>query len=205
MCPCHDCCMQAMQVQNHVWGPAIMTLLTAVANVPINIWLIKYYDFWGAAVATSVARILLLILLIGTQACSYRLCQACINKVPTRYNTRFVGGLLTILYCTEVGVLQVFRLIVPDACWLAAAWQYRTVCNLHSSTTPNPIHSNLLSCVSKGRLVGDTMWGSECRLFGMVDCLCQVNEASNNTDREGSGDYVCIEHSSSCCRQNWHT
>ena len=57
--------MQAMQVQNHVWGPAIMTVITALANVPINIWLIKHYDFWGAAVATSVARVLLLILLIG--------------------------------------------------------------------------------------------------------------------------------------------
>ena len=54
-----------MQVQNHVWGPAIMTVITALANVPINIWLIKHYDFWGAAVATSVARVLLLILLIG--------------------------------------------------------------------------------------------------------------------------------------------
>ena len=55
-----------MQVQNHVWGPAIMTVICALANVPINIWLIKYYDFWGAAVATSVARILLLVLLLGT-------------------------------------------------------------------------------------------------------------------------------------------
>lgn len=54
-----------MQVQNRVWGPAIMTVITAVANVPINIVLIKYYDFWGAAVATSVARVLLLILLLG--------------------------------------------------------------------------------------------------------------------------------------------
>ena len=56
---------QAMQVQNYVWGPAIMTFITAVANVPINIVLIRYYDFWGAALATSVARILLLALLVG--------------------------------------------------------------------------------------------------------------------------------------------
>lgn len=56
---------QAMQVQNYVWGPAIMTFITAVANVPINIILIRYYDFWGAALATSVARILLLALLVG--------------------------------------------------------------------------------------------------------------------------------------------
>ena len=54
-----------MQVQNYVWGPAIMTFITAVANVPINIILIRYYDFWGAALSTSVARILLLVLLIG--------------------------------------------------------------------------------------------------------------------------------------------
>lgn len=57
--------LQAMQVQNYVWGPAIMTFITAVANVPINMILIRYYDFWGAALATSVARILLLVLLVG--------------------------------------------------------------------------------------------------------------------------------------------
>ncbi len=61
------CMLQAMQVQNHVWGPAIMTFLTAAANIPINMILIKYYGFWGAALATSVARILLLVLLCGEQ------------------------------------------------------------------------------------------------------------------------------------------
>ena len=62
---CHDLTLQAMQVQNHVWGPAIMTFATAAANIPINMILIKYYDFWGAAIATSVARLLLLLLLCG--------------------------------------------------------------------------------------------------------------------------------------------
>ncbi|KAL3156932.1 hypothetical protein ABBQ38_001194 [Trebouxia sp. C0009 RCD-2024] len=60
--------LKAMQVQNYVWGPAIMTFTTAVANVPINMVLIRYYDFWGAALATSVARILLLALLVGYTA-----------------------------------------------------------------------------------------------------------------------------------------
>ena len=60
-----------MQVQNYVWGPAIMTFITAVANVPINMVLIHYYDFWGAALATSVARILLLVLLVGEHCTSY--------------------------------------------------------------------------------------------------------------------------------------
>ncbi|DBB01927.1 TPA: hypothetical protein ACH3X1_000519 [Trebouxia sp. C0004] len=55
----------AMQVQNHVWAPAIMTVITAVLNVPINMVLVHYYDFWGAALATSVARTLLLVLLCG--------------------------------------------------------------------------------------------------------------------------------------------
>ena len=58
--------LQAMQVQNMVWAPAVITVLTALANVPINMLLIAWYDFWGAALATSVARILQLALLCGT-------------------------------------------------------------------------------------------------------------------------------------------
>ena len=54
-----------MQVQNMVWAPAVITVLTALANVPINMVLIAWYDFWGAALATSVARILQLALLCG--------------------------------------------------------------------------------------------------------------------------------------------
>ena len=54
-----------MQVQNMVWAPAVITVLTALANVPINMILIAWYDFWGAALATSVARILQLALLCG--------------------------------------------------------------------------------------------------------------------------------------------
>lgn len=54
-----------MQVQNHVWAPANMTVITAILSVPINMVLVRYYDFWGAALATSVARGLLLVLLVG--------------------------------------------------------------------------------------------------------------------------------------------
>lgn len=59
------CAIQAMQVQNMVWAPAVITVLTALANVPINMVLIAWYGFWGAALATSVARILQLALLCG--------------------------------------------------------------------------------------------------------------------------------------------
>ncbi|KAA6429172.1 MAG: hypothetical protein FRX49_00568 [Trebouxia sp. A1-2] len=55
--------LKAMQVQNMVWAPAVITVLTALANVPINMVLIAWYGFWGAALATSVARILQLALL----------------------------------------------------------------------------------------------------------------------------------------------
>ena len=54
-------------MQNMVWAPAILTVLTAVANVPINMLLIAWHGFWGAALATSVARILQLLLLCGEQ------------------------------------------------------------------------------------------------------------------------------------------
>lgn len=54
-----------MQVQNLVWAPAILTVITALANIPINMVLIAWYGFWGAALATSVARILQLLLLCG--------------------------------------------------------------------------------------------------------------------------------------------
>lgn len=72
-----------MQVQNHVWGPAIMTFITAAANIPINMILIKHYEFWGAALATSVARILLLILLCGKPPCLYNTQHAADCEVYT--------------------------------------------------------------------------------------------------------------------------
>ena len=82
-----------MQVQNHVWGPAIMTVICALANVPINIWLIKYYDFWGAAVATSVARILLLVLLIGMSGHHQYLCWSCCKNSSAGPVDRYVKTL----------------------------------------------------------------------------------------------------------------
>lgn len=63
-----------MQVQNIVWAPAVLTAITAVANVPINMVLIAWHGFWGAALATSVARILQLLLLCGTPSLSLSTC-----------------------------------------------------------------------------------------------------------------------------------
>lgn len=74
--------LQAMQVQNMVWAPAIITVLTALANIPINMLLIAWYDFWGAALATSVARILQLALLCGRSP------SACYQGIRTLPSTQ---------------------------------------------------------------------------------------------------------------------
>ncbi len=55
-----------MQAQNCMWPPAIATAATCVANVGINMLLIRWYGFTGAAAAYSVTRLLLFLLLAGT-------------------------------------------------------------------------------------------------------------------------------------------
>lgn len=98
-----------MQVQNHVWGPAIMTVITALANVPINIWLIKHYDFWGAAVATSVARVLLLLLLIGAHLLFILLTGANLLQLLLLIGAHLLPDLSCtasdmLTHCTELGL-----------------------------------------------------------------------------------------------------
>ena len=57
--------MQAMQAQNMMWAPAFATAVSSVANVGINVLLIRWYGFDGAAAAFSVTRVLLFLLLAG--------------------------------------------------------------------------------------------------------------------------------------------
>ena len=59
--------MQAMQAQNLMWAPALATAVASVANVGINVLLIRWYGFHGAAAAYSVTRLLLFLLLAGTE------------------------------------------------------------------------------------------------------------------------------------------
>jgi O-antigen/teichoic acid export membrane protein len=53
-----------MQAQNMMWVPALATCFAAVVNIPVNLLLIKYYQFEGAAAAFSVTRILLFLFLV---------------------------------------------------------------------------------------------------------------------------------------------
>jgi len=57
--------MQGMQAQNMMWGPTFVTIGMFVANIFVNLGLIKMYGFTGAAYAQSVSRIALLLFLIG--------------------------------------------------------------------------------------------------------------------------------------------
>ena len=59
---------QAMQAQNMMWVPALATAFAAIVNIPVNLLLIKYYAFPGAAAAFSVTRVLLFLFLIGEPA-----------------------------------------------------------------------------------------------------------------------------------------
>ena len=56
-----------MQAQNMMWAPAFATAVSSVANVGINVLLIRWYGFQGAAAAFSVTRVLLFLLLAGTR------------------------------------------------------------------------------------------------------------------------------------------
>ena len=56
---------QAMQAQNMMWPPALATAAAALLNVPVNLILIQYAGFSGAAAAFSVSRVLMLLILLG--------------------------------------------------------------------------------------------------------------------------------------------
>ncbi len=66
-----------MQAQNCMWPPAIATAVTSVANVGINMLLIRWYGFEGASAAYSVTRLLLFLLLAGTDAASTKYRSDC--------------------------------------------------------------------------------------------------------------------------------
>lgn len=60
--------MKALQAQNIMWIPALVTMFTFFCNIGLNYLLIALYQFEGAAFAQSAARILQLLLLAGVIA-----------------------------------------------------------------------------------------------------------------------------------------
>lgn len=57
--------MQALQAQCMMWPPAAVTGVTAVVNIPVNLLLIKFFGFTGAAAAFSATRIIMFLMLLG--------------------------------------------------------------------------------------------------------------------------------------------
>jgi Polysaccharide biosynthesis C-terminal domain len=58
-------CVQTLQAQTIMWPPAIVTAISALINIPVNLILIKMYGFTGAAAAFSVTRVIMFLLLVG--------------------------------------------------------------------------------------------------------------------------------------------
>lgn len=61
--------MKAMQAQNMMWPPALATALTALINVPVNLVLIRFFGFQGAAAAFSVSRVIMFFIIAGYLMC----------------------------------------------------------------------------------------------------------------------------------------
>lgn len=57
-----------MQAQNMMWPPALATALTALINVPVNLVLIRYAGFEGAAAAFSVSRVIMFLVIAGAHS-----------------------------------------------------------------------------------------------------------------------------------------
>ena len=92
-----------MQAQNMMWVPAIATSFAAVVNIPVNLLLIKYYAFPGAAAAFSVTRVLLFLFLIGESLKP-------LHRRPVHRSW-----------------LEASTICKASHCWIAAAWLCSTV------------------------------------------------------------------------------
>ncbi|DBA68436.1 TPA: hypothetical protein ACH3X2_013734 [Trebouxia sp. C0005] len=192
--------LKAMQVQNHVWGPAIMTFATAAANIPINMVLIKYYDFWGAALATSVARILLLLLLCGYTAWLIRFAGSTKPQVSqkTQGQTKSQVTRATVMHAIQRGVnpsvLARFLVLgLPGGVMMAAdaaSFDVTTVMASVLGESKVDAHALLLTCcvaiymsfpfgmstaatIRMGNLVGGNR-PAEARLSGYLSVLLGV-------------------------------
>ena len=64
-CPVLTLCLQGLQVQNMVWPPAVITIITSLASIPMNMFFIDRFHFAGAALAKSASRTLQSVLFCG--------------------------------------------------------------------------------------------------------------------------------------------
>ena len=81
-----------MQAQNMMWAPAFATAASSVANVGINVLLIRWYGFDGAAAAFSVTRVLLFLLLAGKAMALRERVLGGLTAPSIAHDTRIAGG-----------------------------------------------------------------------------------------------------------------
>jgi Na+-driven multidrug efflux pump len=68
--------IQALQAQNLMWAPAVVTVSMFFINIGFNALLVGWYGFTGAAYAQSASRIAQFLLLAGVVS-SCHLAWAC--------------------------------------------------------------------------------------------------------------------------------
>jgi hypothetical protein len=79
--------VQTLQAQTIMWPPAIVTAISALINIPVNLILIRLYGFTGAAAAFSVTRVIMFLLLVGGHFFRDVLCQMFGSEVDTQAGT----------------------------------------------------------------------------------------------------------------------
>ncbi len=95
-----------------MWPPAVVTGISALLNIPVNLVLIKLYGFAGAAAAFSATRVLMFLLLVGE---SY--------EVAFEQSKFTLGGCNPSLNCTPLQLLDVtsWKCMCVQDMWAAAA------------------------------------------------------------------------------------
>ena len=90
--------MKALQAQNLFWAPAVLTMATCILNVPLTILFMRWAGFRGAAAAPSVARIFMLLSVIGVRcgpsargSSFHPVMLACLAQAILCYHCRCLG------------------------------------------------------------------------------------------------------------------
>mmetsp|Transcript_7620 Transcript_7620/g.22493 ORF Transcript_7620/g.22493 Transcript_7620/m.22493 type:complete len:596 (+) Transcript_7620:1342-3129(+) len=186
--------MKALQAQCKMWPPAVITGLSAVVNVPVNLVLINLFGFEGAAAAFSATRIIMFLMLLAYVACCGTSCLSVTDpddeapvsasgKGPTLWKAIAQG-------CKLQTIQQFWKLGLPGGAMMAAdasSFDVTTAFAGALGTVELDAHTAMLtlcvflfisfpfgvataSTIRVGNLLGAGL-GQQARLSGMV-CVC---------------------------------
>lgn len=188
--------MKALQAQCRMWPPAVVTLITTVINIPVNLILINLYGFSGAAAAFSVTRVIMFVLLVAYVGCCGMGCLSVMD--PEQHEAAEVaddGNPLTLTSAVKQGcelttLRHFWRLGLPGGAMMAAdasSFDVTTAFAGALGTVELDAHTAMLtlcvflflsmpfgvataSTIRVGNLLGAGL-GKQARISGMV-CVC---------------------------------